>query len=370
MGVCLSLGLWLGADFAHAQKAIGAAGIQARRAPDLLLTLRPEQSLRALAQDVAAVLELRTGSRVEVGEAPPPGLLEAVPAGHVAMARRAGAVVLVLGASAGRSLDATVKLGADAGPEDARAVALAAEDLRDTAVELSRRAGQGEELVVEVATEQGAARDELAAAAPASVPAASTAPPGAHERAQLEPLDDDGEEPESSSDGLEVAEGVDFLLYGRLYGGASTASSAPATGLGTGVGLCVSRHCLVVGAELPLSFGGERLDVRYRYPTFTSGFYSRPFAFGAFTAGGSFGFITRLGHFRADMGLSDDGLDTDLGARGSLELAFEPYPGVDLISEWGMDFTIDRHRLAAGDRVVDRGDQWSPWGQLALRARL
>ena len=318
-----------------------------------------------LAEEVAAVLELRTGARVEVGEAPPPGLLEAVPAGHVAMARREGEVVLVLGATAGRSLDAVVQLGADEGPEDARAVALAAEDLRDTAVELSRRGlstGDGPEATVRVEAAQP--NSEL----PAPVAPNPYAPASAS--ADGQPLQDDEDLEGSAPGAIQVAEGVDFLLYGRLYGGASTASSAMATGLGTGVGLCVSMHCLVVGAELPLSFGGERLDVRYRYPTFTSGFYSRPFSFGAFTAGGSFGFITRLGHFRADMGLSDDGLDTDLGARGSVELAFEPYPGVDLISEWGMDFTIDRHRLAAGDRVIDRGDQWSPWGQLALRARL
>ena len=359
----------LGSTLGHAQNAIGAAKIQAGRSPEPLLILRPEQGLRVLAEEVAAVLELRTGERVEVGEAPPPGLLEAVPAGHVAMARRAGAVVLVIGASAGRSLDATVQLGADEGPEDARAVALAAEDLRDTAVELSRHGGSADD-GDEAQGESDPAAAQQAAREPLATPqsARRSGEPG-----ELSPLQDDvaGEEPDGSGpDTVEVADGVQFLLYGRLYGGASTASSAPATGLGTGVGLCVTMHCLVVGAELPLSFGGERLDVRYRYPTFTSGFYSRPFSFGAFTAGASFGFITRLGHFRADMGLSDDGLDTDLGARGSMELAFEPYPGVDLISEWGLDFTIDRHRLAVGDRVVDRGDQWSPWGQLALRARL
>jgi hypothetical protein len=319
---------------------------------------------------VAAVLELRTGERVEVGEAPPPGLLEAVPAGHVAMARRGAAVVLVIGASAGRSLDATVQLGADEGPEDARAVALAAEDLRDTAVELSRRGSSADDDDNDDRAQNAPVSNEQAADQPigGSASARPIVEPGAVASLQDEVT---GDEPDGSGpDSEEAADGVQFLLYGRLYGGASTASSAPATGIGTGVGLCVTMHCLVVGAELPLSFGGERLDVRYRYPTFTSGFYSRPLSFGAFTAGGSFGFITRLGHFRADMGLSDDGLDTDLGARGSVELAFEPYPGVDLISEWGLDFTIDRHRLAAGDRVVDRGDQWSPWGQLALRARL
>jgi hypothetical protein len=322
-----------------------------------------------LANDVAAVLELRTGERVEVGEAPPPGLLEAVPAGHVAMARRDGAVLLVLGASGGRSLDATVQLGAEEPAADARAVALAAEDLRDTAAELARRGGPPAD---GLPTSAGMAQTPEA---PLPSPyyqhqdrarAVSAAPSTASAQEAI----DDGDEISGTGGSADSPTDVDFLLYGRLYGGASTASSAPATGIGTGVGLCVERHCLVVGAEMPLSVGDQRLDVRYRYPTFTSGFYTRPLTFGAFTAGATFGFLTRLGHFRADMGLSDEGLDTDLGARGSLELALEAYTNFDLITEWGVDFTIDRHRLAAGDRVVDRGDQWSPWGQFALRARL
>lgn len=363
------VGLVLGSPVAHAQQALGAAA-RIRTSPETLLILRPEAGLRVLATDVAAVLELRTGERVEVGEAPPPGLLEAVPAGHVAMARRDGAVLLVLGASGGRSLDATVQLGAEEPAADARAVALAAEDLRDTAAELARRGGPPAEATPTATSTAPPAEAPL----PSPYyqhpdPGAAVAPPNATASAQ-DAIDDGDEISGTSSSSDESPTDVDFLLYGRFYGGASTASSAPATGIGTGVGLCVEKHCLVVGAEMPLSFGDQRLDVRYRYPTFTSGFYTRPFTFGAFTAGATFGFLTRLGHFRADMGLSDEGLDTDLGARGSLELALEAYTNFDLITEWGVDFTIDRHRLAAGDRVVDRGDQWSPWGQFALRARL
>ena len=129
-------------------------------------------------------------------------------------------------------------------------------------------------------------------------------------------------------------------------------------------------HCLFLAGELPLiAPRGDELDVRYRYLTFISGFYSRPFTFGRFTPGASLGFLTRLGHFEADMGFGDSGLDTDLGVRGSLELAFELADGLDLMAEGGVDFTIDRARLVAGDMVVKRGDQWSPWGQGALRYR-
>ena len=164
---------------------------------------------------------------------------------------------------------------------------------------------------------------------------------------------------------------VDPLLYVRIYGGASTATESLASGLGAGVGLCVEGHCLFVAGEVPLlTERGEELDVRYRYPTFISGFYSRPVTFAGFTPGASLGFLTRLGHFEADMGgRAGGGLDTDLGARGSMELAYEVVRGLDLMSEGGVDYTIDRNHVQNGERVVARGDRWSPWAQAALRFR-
>src|SRR5262249_4124867 len=128
---------------------------------------------------------------------------------------------------------------------------------------------------------------------------------------------------------------------------------------------------LFVAGELPATTGStEHLDVRYRYPTFLSGFYTRPFSFGRFTPGASVGFLTRLGHFEADMGMKDTGLDTDLGVRGSLELGFEVVSGVDIMAEGGMDWTLDRNRMSSSeDRLKDRGDRFSPWLQAALRYR-
>lgn len=335
---------------AGAQRALRAA--QVKTGSELaapLLTLRPESGLERLAESVAAVLELRTGQRVEVGDAPPPGLLEAVPAGHIAMALRDGQVLLVLGASGGRSLDASVQLADHAGPADARAVALAAEALRDTAVDLAR------------------VPDETLSGLSGVEP--STAPASREPRARSTANVDAGEE-EGNGTGGGLFGDVDPLFYVRAYSGASTASEGPMMGLGTGLGLCVERHCLVVGGELPVGAGPEDgMDVRYRYPTFSSGFYSRPFSFGDFTPGASLGLLTRLGHFGADMGLSDRGLETDLAARGSLELGWEAVAGVDLMLEGGVDYNIDRHVLTRSTAVVRRGDRVSPWGQAALRFR-
>jgi hypothetical protein len=200
--------------------------------------------------------------------------------------------------------------------------------------------------------------------------------PGAHREpsrrpappASTGPIDRSEEPPLVQGSGL-FGGGVEPLIFVRAYSGASTDSEAPATGLGAGLGLCVHRHCLLIGAETPVLLPGHSLDVRYRYPTFTTGFYSQPLVFGHFALGGSLGFLTRLGHFRADMGLRDEGLDTDLGARGSLELAYTPVGGFDVLAESGADYTIDRHQLGTGERILHRGDRFSPWGQLALRVR-
>jgi hypothetical protein len=365
------LSLLVGAGWtlpAHAQRALQATHV-ASSVPEPLLTLRPQPELRRLAEEAAAVLELRTGQRVEVGTPPPPGLLEAVPSGHVAMARQDQSVVLVLGAPGGRSFDATVRLtGAISSGSDARAIALAAEALSDAAHDTARTpdetdpaatAPDSADSIVIDANEVDASPAELP---PAPQPRAATPSPA--------PMQDDGALPPPPRTGL--LNDVEPLIYARLYGGASTASSSPMLGLGGGLGLCVRRQCLFLAGEVPLDNGGsgEHLDVRYRYTTFFSGFYTRPFAWGPLTPGASVGFLTRLGHFQADMGYRDTGLDTDLGARGSLELAWEVVRGFDVMSEAGVDVTLDRHRVGTAEHVQKRGDLWSPWGQLALRYRL
>lgn len=341
----------------HAQQALEASSLRSQTPPEAMLILRPQPSLRTLADEVAAVLELRTGQRVEVGDPPPPGLLEAVPAGHVAMAEHDGAVLLVLGAPGGRSFDARVEIGALEDASAARAVALAAEDLRDTAIELARVDGDGTGEALPSGERGVADEDAIEDARPA------------HAIDAINPPRDDGDGARGESGGF--LGDIDPLLYVRIYGGASTATESIASGLGTGLGLCVEGHCLFVAGELPLvSERGEKLDVRYRYVTFISGFYSRPFTFGRFTPGASVGFLTRLGHFEADMGgRKTAGIDNDLGARGSLELTFEMVRGLDLMSEAGVDFTIDRNHVQNGERVVARGDRWSPWAQAALRFR-
>jgi hypothetical protein len=108
-----------------------------------LLTLRPAPGLELLAQRVARVLALRFGAgSIRVGGPPPPGLIEAVPAGHLALAREGERVHLVLGAAFGASFEASLPLGKTASEPDVRSLALAVEALRDRVVEAADRANE------------------------------------------------------------------------------------------------------------------------------------------------------------------------------------------------------------------------------------
>lgn len=315
-------------------------------------TLRPQPGLEALAGEVAAVLELRSGARVEVGAAPPPGLLEAVPEGHIALARTPTGVRLVLGAVGGRSLGAEIEIAPGADEVDPRSIALAVESLNDAALDHAhadrRRMGGGEPT--------GAAD------------AATSTEGGAPSARRSAMLRDEGALVPGGFSKPNFLEDIQLLTFARAYSGATTASTSLESGIGAGMGLCAVGHCLYLAAEMPLSTASAQ-DIRYRYPTFSSIFYSRPFRFGDFTPGASIGLLTRVGHFRNDMGLPGNGLDTDLGARGSVELAWAVHSRLDVIAEAGGDYALDRFLLSTGGSEVSRGDRWSPWMQASVRFR-
>ncbi|MDH5670820.1 MAG: hypothetical protein OEZ06_01640 [Myxococcales bacterium] len=330
-------------------------------------TLRPAPELRELALEVARVLELRLGRPVEVGDPPPGGILEAVPVGHVALGRVDGALQVVLGAPEGRSFSAQVALAADAADPAPRALALALESLQDEAAASQQRpaatAGVGREVSAD-STDQ-----EVDAAVAADAEAEALGRPsdfGTFRRLYRDELDEEADEGD-----VEGFDGeVEPLAYLRFYSGLSSASDELRVGLGLGAGLCVIGQCLIVSGDFPMTPGStDRLDVRYRYTTFTAGYYSRPFRFGALTPGASLAFLTRLGDFQADMGMGRGGLDTDLGARGTLELAYQAATGLELMVEAGVDFTIDRYQMTTGEALEARGDRWSPWMQAVVRLR-
>jgi hypothetical protein len=322
------------------------------------LILRPAPGLEPLASRIARVLSLRFGSdSVRVGDAPPPGLLEAVPAGHVALGFEGGRIRLVLGAALGHFFEASVPLSAQTQEPDVRSLALAVEALRDRALESSERSAS--------------AKRHAAGALP---------PTAASERSGVRPppwgsrARDLGAGGASGHGDASARREVVPMVFVRMYGGASIASTGLRRGMATGGGLCVQGHCLVLSIETPLPgvLEASATDVRYRYPTFTSGFYSRPWQFGSFAPAASIGFLSRVGHFRRDMGMlgsANSGLDTDLGLRGTLEASLTLIDAVELTSELGVDYALDRWRLGLGDTVAYRGDRASLWAQAGVRVR-
>jgi len=183
---------------------------------------------------------------------------------------------------------------------------------------------------------------------------------------------DRGATPYPLAEGEEVRE-VKPMFFVRMYSGASTDSHSLNMGIATGGGVCVQGHCLVISIESPLPYVlvAEPTDVRYRYPTITTSFYTRPWQFGVFAPAASIGFLSRVGYFNRDMGVntSAKGLDTDLGVRGTLEAAFRLYGALELTTEVGLDYALDRWQLGSGANVAQRGSRATGWGQAGLRVR-
>jgi hypothetical protein len=358
-------------DSAESPSAFGTAAKNATTQPAAVsgedtetaaLTLRPASGMELLASRVVRVLALKFGQgSIRVGGPPPPGLLEAVPAGHLALARDGDRVRLVLGAAFGAFFEASVPLAKPASVPDVRSLALAVEALRDRVIEAAERTNQ--------AHHAGASAHSQPQAQPEPQPAAA----GARSTVRAGPATRDRGEITLPRGEGEVPRAVQPMFYVRMYTGASLESDGPKMGFGTGGGLCVEGHCLVIGLESPFPGVLEAgpTDVRYRYPTITSSFYTRPWQFGIFAPAASVGFLSRIGYFNRDMGVPTEstGLDTDLGVRTTLEGAIALGGAFELTSEFGMDYALDRWQLGTGSTVARRGDRATLWTQAGIRVR-
>ena len=367
---------------ASAQAALAATGVDpARLPPESRLTLRPEPKLAALAMKVARVLFLRGDTTIEVG-ASPPDPLEAVPAGHVALLQVDGAVRLVLSAAVGEAFEARVQVGAD-GRADPRSLALAVEALRDRVIEMHEYR-EIEESVQQPSAAESSSRVPSPTHAPDDVPppqppsmelqvAVAEPTPSLVEVnapvAGAEARDEGSAQRWPDTQGTPVR--IEPALFMRVYSGASLESKAIRSGVGAGGGLCLLGQCVMLAVEYPLPIaleaGGD--DVRYRYPTFSCGFYSHPTVAGRFTPAFGLGLLSRIGHFGRDMGLPNyhQGLETDLAVRGNVEGAYEVVDSVDLVAEAGLDFALDRWQLGHGESVAYRGPRTAPWVQAGIR---
>jgi len=414
--------LFASASSVEAQAALAATSVtQGHLHPNARLTLRPAPGFEQLAMKVARVLTLRGNATVEIGDAPPGMMLEAVAAGQIAIAvgPTEGSAHLVLGTGAGDSIDTTIVLAPEGG-DDARALALAIEALRDRAFETRERPEAAAPTFEDAANEMEAAEPRAASqwsdvqgqpvayaalapmpnsepadalppraasdessgeselqTAPSNIPQPTPAAPASPQRPQAvsgnpyqlmgDPRDADemGPRPDPSERALKVKP----RLYFSVYGGASSESRALRTGVSTGGGLCVRGQCLLLGLEYPLPIALEQGadDVRYRYPTFSCTFLSQPFVFGPFAPAVSVGILSRIGHFERDMGRKDylPGLDTDLAVRGTLEGAFEVVESIDVVAQAGVDYALDRWQYSD----TGRGSRVAPWLQAGIRVR-
>jgi hypothetical protein len=326
-----------GPDASEARRALSAGSS---------LTLRPEPALRSLAERAARVLATRTGVIVAVGEPPPSALLEAVPEGHVAIAMRAdaeppGELSVVLAGREATFFDGRLRVSARPGASDARSLAIAIEALRDVA---------------------------LATVLPSQPPQSATgATVRTRHRVRLRP--DGFPWSRYGADRLPLAKPT---IYLRALLGLSTARSTWLIGPGTGLGLCISRHCVVLEGDLPL-LPEERANaayrVRYRFLNFSVRFQYRPFQFGPFVPGLSFGVMTRIGTASL-VGTDRSQTVTDIGLRATLEAALRLDRRFEVVLEGGVDLALSRARFInrAGD-VLALEDQWTPWIVTGLRLR-
>lgn len=297
--------------------ATWAAPVVAQEAP--ITIIEASESLQVLAQDVAGVLRRRTGNAIEVGGSPP-SPPEAVSSGQLAMVPYEGAVFLALGAADGRTLTAHLEIPTEG---RARAVALAIQDLVDQA----------------------------------AIPA--IAPQAVRVREALEPA------PERSPRSL--AKPAFFL---RLLAGYSPTRQQALIGPGAGFGLCLSRGCVMVEADMPLVPNDQVLgghDVRTRSVNAALRLHLRPIEIGDFSVGATFGVLTRI--LRVSVDGEGASTITSLGVRTSLEVAWRFKGPFEWVFEVGGDAILDSERISVGSQSFILEDGFVPWVTTSLRMR-
>jgi len=161
-------------------------------------------------------------------------------------------------------------------------------------------------------------------------------------------------------------------IYLRTLLGVSPVRGTLLVGFGTGLGLCVGGECVVLEADLPLLAEVRATagwETRYRFVNFSTRFQARPWSFGDFTPGASFGLVTRIG--TATLTETDTTrLATNLGVRGTLEIAWKFARRFELVLEAGVDLSLDRAKfIRTTGEVLLLEDRWTPWIVTSVRLR-
>jgi hypothetical protein len=303
--------------------ALCASAVQAQDASERL-TILPQPGLEPLAAEVARSLERRSGVVVHVGEAPPV-LPEAVRRDELALVRAEDGLLLAMGRRGGGAVSRTMAVeghGADA-------------------------------FVVTLAVE--ALRDEAATMAPAPTP----------------PPDDSYVFYEYERPPVEREMLATPTLYMKILAGYSPVRDHWLIGPGAGLGLCISGHCLVIEADLPLMPERVRWQDRtllYRAVSTSLRLQVRPVIREQWSFGLTIGALTRIGNVtwkEAD----ERQRATNFGARISTELAVRVAGPFELVIEAGVDLLKDRATFRDGIDVTFVEDKYTPWATLSFRMR-
>lgn len=349
--VCSLVGA-LAALIAHAVVADPAGAQDAAElalAADHPLVLRVSPVLAPYADEVRAILALRTAVTVTLGDPLPPGAPDLVGEGEVGIdfadarsteeilagaPERRSALRVVLGGPGRVTYATELRLSASA-PISARAIALAVLALRDTAL-----AGAGE---------PAAPRDRDPHAYAYRPPPDGPLGPARRIEPDARPT-----------------------IYFRLLVGLSTARTTVLIGTGVGVGLCLRDDCVTVEGDLPLLPEERRaMDgtlVGYRAVTLGLRVQLRPIRIDDVTLGISAGPMLRVGNARVDLSGVTQTV-TSFGLRGTLELAWELVDRFEWVLDIGADVALNPARFLRATEAVLLEDIVTAWGVTSLRLR-
>lgn len=291
------------------------------------LTILPEAGLEPLATEVARSLERRSGVDAHVGE-PPPLLPEAVRRGELALVRAEEGLTLAMGRRGGGAVTRTLAVAGRR--SDAFVVTLAVEALRDEA--------------------------SVAAPAPAPEPSNSYV----YYEYERPPV--------------ERQMRATPTLYMKILAGYSPVRNHWLIGPGAGLGLCISGHCLVVEADLPLlpeEVTWQDRTLLYRAVSTSLRLQIRPVIREQWSFGITIGALSRMGNVTWVRRDGDDERQraTNFGARISTELAVRVAGPFELVVEAGVDLLKDRAVFRDGIEFTFLEDKYTPWATLSFRMR-
>ncbi|HEY8430516.1 MAG TPA: hypothetical protein VIL20_19185 [Sandaracinaceae bacterium] len=295
--------------------ARGVAQSPPRLPADASITLRPVRELERLAGSVARTLALRMEVEVTVGGPPPPDVPEAVPAGHVAMERGDGTIVLVLAGPEGQVYRSEVAARRPSGQAVVRSVALAIEALRDAALD-----GPPEGSIPTSTRRTFERRGQIVTWIYREREGGLFGP--------RRPVD-----PEAKPS---------FYLGG--VAGLSTERVAAMIGPRIGLALCVHDACLAIEGDVPIlpqeTVGCDGRRIVYRPITLGLRLSMRPISVDDVVHFGfGLGLISRFG-LASLVGVDVSRLSTDFGVRSALELSWRFAPPFEVGIEIGADVHV------------------------------